>query len=412
MWGPEDAPDQRAQQWREAGQGEAQRVRLGLIHIRAEALVQRRGGGPGQRAEQAAQFALIALCQFLTQRVVAGKEPQRARPNKHQAHDERGPTRQHDHEAATGRNQGADHEHAPAGAVQAPAPIFEPPRRRAGDDATHVGRDVIADQKPLGELPIVAMLMLEQAGQPGAKHLPGDVDRHDHGKQHEEPLREHMIDKARPRRVVQLGPLGRREGLQIVLANREEPEDDPDDADRADSLEHGPPTAGRVGGEGEHDQRRGDGPDRRATLQDAVAQAAILPREQLLRGLERAGPVSRLEQPEQRAANEQRFERIDQSRRKAHRRPHDEHEWIEPTDRDPIGDEAEQERPGREGVAEPGFELAVVLFAEAELDLDLLRGRVEGHAVHVVEHRGQQQQAADVPGPIPAARRCWCRVVH
>src|SRR5206468_1286355 len=64
-----------------------------------------------------------------------------------------------------------------------------------------------------------------------------------------------------------------------------------------------------------------------------------------------------------------------------------------------VREQPEEERPGREGVAESLLQPAVIRVAQTVLIANRAAELGERHAVHVVQHRRQQQQPADAVAP-------------
>src|SRR5262249_59909844 len=85
-------------------------------------------------------------------------------------------------------------------------------------------------------------------------------------------------------------------------------------------------------------------------------------------------------------------------------RPADEDDRVKAPGAQSIGNEPEKDPPGREGVAEPLFELAVPAVVQTDLGLELCGRERERLPVHVVQHGGQQEGPAHPPLPRRAVR--------
>ena len=198
--------------------------------------------------------------------------------------------------------------------------------------------------------------------------------------------------------------------FQIRRANGREPKDNPQQSHQPDCLKREAPALRLLGHQRAHEQRRDDRPDGRAALQHAVAHRAILRRQQRVSRLDRARPVTRLEESEKRAAHHQALVARHKPRRETHRRPEQQHRGIKPPHAEAIRDVAEAQRPHGKRPAERQLDVAVLLLVKLELRLDP-QGRVGKRLpIHVIDRRRQQQQAAHPPRPRPPPR--WCGGVH
>ena len=232
--------------------------------------------------------------------------------------------------------------------------------------------------------------------------MPVQVDADDHDRQREIAPRGHEPPQAlvAPGRLLRDPLLGSLGGLQVLRADRGEPEDDPGHPAGADDQER-PPPRGRVALDQQLLDRLGrdDRPQRRAALEQAVAQRPVAGREEQLDRLQPAGEMTGLEHPQEDPEDQQLAIRVAQAGEEPHRRPPDQDDRVEPVNAHPVDQPAEQQAPDREGHPEAELGVAVLLVVEREFPLDLDGQRVDRQPVHVVDDRGQQEQDADVPPP-------------
>lgn len=286
----------------------------------------------------------------------------------------------------------------------------EPQPQSAGQQATDIRGDIVGGIEIQHARFVVTATLLQELRQPRPNQLPDAVDANDHDHQRPEAAvaRQTHPPVTSTRRGVAGGSTA---DFQVAAPNERQPRDDPQRPARTDDEKRQAPNSG--GGVAADDrtdhQGREDSAQRRPALQNAVAHQAIVGRKGGLCRAERTGPVAGLEEAEDRAARQERAVAARQARGDAHRRPSEQDNRIEDADVDAIGEDAEGQGADGEPPAEDEFDIAVLLLGEPEFIGDP-HGEVRQRLpVHVIDHRGQQQQATDPPFPGGGrGGRCRC----
>ena len=261
--------------------------------------------------------------------------------------------------------------------VDRPASAGHPLHQEPGEEAADVGRDVVARHRPTRTPRLVTEVLLQVLRQPRPDELPAQPQHRHHDARARRSGGRTPSRGARPCRRPAAG--GR--SVEVAAADEREPERHPQQPGEPDRPEHHLPAAAERADE-EDVQRRDHRAGTRAALEDAVAERPVLRREDLPRGDERTRPVPGLEQPEHRAAT--RSQRnvpvpasspgdssqpmtsgcAGEARGDAGQRPAGEHDRVEPSRAEAVGEETERDRPDRERVAEPPLDLPVPLVVE------------------------------------------------
>ncbi len=135
-------------------------------------------------------------------------------------------------------------------------------------------------------------------------------------------------------------------------------------------------------------------------MENAVAHGAILRREEPLRGLQAARPMSRLEEAQQRPADQQTRIALDPAGDESGRRPEQYHRRIEAAHRNAVRQDSEDERADGKGPAKNPFQVAVLFLVKFEFVGNANRDVRQRLPVHVIDHGGEQEQSAKPPFPM------------
>ena len=303
--------------------------------------------------------------------------------------------------------QRADQHRGLAPRVHAPSTLDQRRGQPSARDAADIGDEVDRHDRRANPREIQAVVPEEEIGHPEQIQPPNRIghelaDREGPGlTMPQQPCPGNPRDVLR-RIAADVGELrlGQR-GMVFGPAIERDPERQPHEADGAGENERPAPAVEQR--DRRHHERRDDGADVGAGVEDASGQRALPPRKPLRGRLDRRREIARFAEAEPEAGHAEAHHRA--RKRVRHRRdtPEDECERVAHFRPDPVDDRAHQQQANRVRQLKREDDVRVVDFVPAQIVLKRRFQNADHLPVDVVDRGGEEQQRANHPAETPDA---------